>query len=160
MPLMAAGARPVILGRTTSFWQLLPSRHRQQGVPGGRQLHSGAVASVVAHQAQRQATQGRDISTLAPLRALRARTPERAWARRVVGENVRFLSESRMREICMSGSMSGVWKRSHGRTTKAPPDERGGNGYVRPKAAAPHLDSTELSQAERDELTAMLSAGK
>src|ERR1700720_2565578 len=35
-----------------------------------------------------------------------------------------------------------MWKRSHGRTTKAPPDERGGNRYVQPKATAPHLDST------------------
>jgi len=38
--------------------------------------------------------------------------------------------------------MSGVWKRNHGRTSEAPPDERGGNRYVRPTAAAPHLDST------------------
>lgn len=45
----------------------------------------------------------------------------------------------------MSGSTSGVWRRSHGRTSEAPPNERGGSRYVRPKATAPHLDSTEPS---------------
>src|SRR5450631_2575325 len=82
--------------------ELLPSRHRQPSVSGTRQLHSDAVAPVVAVQAQNQ------LSTLASLRALWARTPEQAWARRAVGEGVKFLSESWMREICTSSSMSGV----------------------------------------------------
>jgi hypothetical protein len=54
---------------------------------------SCAVALVVALQAQGQATQGRSLSTLAPLRALRARTPVPAWARRAVGEGVSLVRE-------------------------------------------------------------------
>src|ERR1700716_2914347 len=38
----------------------------------------------------RELSQGRDLSTLASLRALWARTPKQAWARRAVGEGVKF----------------------------------------------------------------------
>src|SRR5262249_5632689 len=68
--------------------ELLPGRYRHQSVPGDRQLHRYAVTPVVAHQAQGQATPGRDLSTLASVRALRARPPDCAWARRAVGEGV------------------------------------------------------------------------
>src|SRR5712692_5255940 len=68
--------------------ELLSSRHRQPRIPGAGQLHRYAVTPVVAQQAQGQAAPGRELSTLAPLRALRSRTPNPAWARPVVDEGV------------------------------------------------------------------------
>ena len=79
--------------------QLLQRRLHQQGVSRARQLCGCAVASVVALQAQGQATQARELSTLAPLRDLRAHASDPAWTRRAVDEGVEVLSESAVREI-------------------------------------------------------------
>ena len=60
-----------------------------------------------------------------------------------------------MREIRLLRSMSGVWRRSYGRPTKAPPDERGGNRHGRPNTTAPHPDSTPNSVTESGRLNAV-----
>ena len=77
------------VNRTLRGWagELLLGRRFQQGVSGARCLRGDAVAPVVAPQAQSQA--GRELSTLASLRALRTRAPDPAWARRAVDEGVR-----------------------------------------------------------------------
>ena len=70
------GVGETVEPRATRLGELLPSRNRQRGVPRARPLHRDAVAPVAAPPVQAQAMQGRELSTLASLRAFRARAPD------------------------------------------------------------------------------------
>ena len=74
--------------------------------PAYRALDNYAAVPVVTLQAQDQTKQGRQLSTPAPLRDLRARASGPAWARRAVGEGVRSCPRAGCREIRMSGCVS------------------------------------------------------
>jgi hypothetical protein len=83
------GASGQVEPRAARLGELLLSGDRQSCLPRARQLHRCAVAPVVAQQVQGQATQGRDLSTLPPLRVLRACATDCTWARPGVDEGVR-----------------------------------------------------------------------
>jgi hypothetical protein len=85
----------------------------------------------------------RDWPTYKPQEGFRTRRFRHTSKRR------REVLSDRMREISTSSSMIGMCQRSHGRTANAPQDERGGNGYVRPTATAPRLDSNTLCEDPR-----------
>ena len=72
------GAGGQVESRAARLGKLLSGRHGQRRVPRARSLHRprGCVGGYA--QAQGSALQGRELSTLAPVRALRARTPDRA----------------------------------------------------------------------------------
>ena len=87
----------------------VPKRQRREGGAPSARHHGQAEADSERREDTDLQGFGGGVRLLG-LAFGRPRTPDPAWTRPVVGEGRDVSSESRMRQTCMSGSMSGVWK--------------------------------------------------
>ena len=93
--------------------ELLLSGTGQQSLPGGGTTYSPAAAPVAVRQAQGAWPATKQYPEAALHQKLGLVRLTQADGQLSVGDTRDPFSESRMREMRLSGSMSGMWKRSH-----------------------------------------------
>jgi len=86
------------------------------------------------------------LATPASVQKLQAALHAKAKGEDARGRRRESFSESRMREIRPSGSMSDLLETEYGRASEAPPTERGGQRLCPTYPTAPDLDSTRQAK--------------